>query len=82
MNSVADPGSSVFPYATACEDMPCDPLGNGAECTAPASAWCSAEGQCVVKVNITDQEKINSSMVLLLGSFFFMLFVIKFRCIV
>lgn len=67
----ADPGSSVFPYATTCQDTPCT---TNEDCV---DDWCSAEGQCVVKVNSTDQDKINLSMLLLLGSFFFMLFVIK-----
>lgn len=70
----ADPGSSVFPYATTCEDMVCT---TGADCHAPASDWCSADGKCVVKVNSIDQDKINFAMGLLLGSFFFMLGVIK-----
>jgi sodium/potassium/calcium exchanger 4 len=71
---VADPGSSVYPYATVCEDAPCTENDDCAQW----DNWCNVkEGQCVIKVNTGDQEKINSSMVLLLGSFFFMLLVIK-----
>ena len=97
----ADPGSSVFPYATACTDLPCRSLNDCERCLSiyidtpshlPApfaelaclscSRWCmieegQTEGQCMLKVNSVDQDAVNNSLMLLVGSFFFILFVIR-----
>ena len=35
------------------------------------------QGQCMLKVNSIDQDAVNNSLTLLVGSFFFILFVIR-----